>query len=59
MDIESGKPDVYSNFFDDGILPDVLNHNPRYVVEIGAVKAGALALTAVVMDYLSFPVDPR
>lgn len=52
VEIGSGVPDVYSNFTGKGILPEVLNHNPRYVVEQSAIAAGTTALTAVVLSFL-------
>ncbi|KEI70976.1 amidohydrolase [Endozoicomonas elysicola] len=53
IEIGSGAKDVYSNFMEKGILPEVLNHNPRYVVEPEAIVTGTTALTSVVLSFLS------
>jgi hippurate hydrolase len=51
VEIGAGKPEVFENA-KKGILPEVLNHNPRYVIEPGSVATGTLALSAVVMEFL-------
>ena len=52
IEIGSGAPGVYRDFMEDGKLPAILNHNPRYVVERPAIAAGTTALTAVLMAFL-------
>lgn len=52
IEVGSGKSDVYTNYFDKGVLPKVLNHNPRYVVEKKAIATATIGLTATVMAFL-------
>ncbi len=51
MEVGSGKPDVFTNYVEKGILP-VLNHNPRYKLEKPAIAAATIGLTATVMAFL-------
>jgi hippurate hydrolase len=51
IEVGSGAPDVYTNYFEKGILP-TLNHNPRYVVEKKAIATATIGLTATVMAFL-------
>ncbi len=53
VEVGSGKPNVYRNFVEKNKLPNVLNHNPRYVVEEEAIATGTQALTALVLDFLN------
>ena len=52
VEIGSGKPDVYSNYIDKQMLPEVLNHNSKYVVEQQSIATGTAALTALVLEFL-------
>ena len=52
IEVGSGAADVYTNYFEKGMLPKVLNHNPRYVVEKPAIAAATAGLTAAVMAFL-------
>jgi amidohydrolase len=52
IEVGSGAADVYTNYFEKGMLPKVLNHNPRYVVEKPAIAAATTGLTAAVMAFL-------
>ena len=52
VEIGTGEPDAYANFIERAQHPAVLNHNPRYTVDIGAIEVGTVALTTVVREYL-------
>lgn len=52
IEVGSGTQDAYTNIVERGQLPAVVNHNPRYALDPGAIATGTIALTSVVLDYL-------
>lgn len=53
IEVGSGKADVYKNLVEKGQYPEGLNHTPKFAVERPAIATGTLALSAVVMEFLS------
>ncbi|MGF1695763.1 amidohydrolase [Vibrio lamellibrachiae] len=52
VEVGAAKKAVWDGFINEGKMPEVINHNPRFVVEQGAVPTGTAALTSVVMEFL-------
>ncbi|WP_281686874.1 amidohydrolase [Pseudomonas citronellolis] len=50
LEIGGGKPDAYINLVEKNQWP-VLNHNPGFVVELGAIPTGVRAVTASLIAF--------
>jgi hypothetical protein len=52
IEVGTGAPDVYTRFREEGLHPEIQNHNPRYALDLGIIETGTVAMTAVVREYL-------
>ncbi len=52
IEIGSGKPATYTDLTEKDLWP-ILNHNPKFLVELPAIAAGTQALTATILAFLT------